>query len=101
MVTPSTFAFSISLPALWPQDRPGVFFREDWKEIPEEVPVGQAHVANLPRAPLQEVLDDAAQPDEHHLRRTHALEQVIHRGDAAVGVPRDAVESRKPADFRS
>jgi hypothetical protein len=39
-------AFSISLPALWPQDRPGVFFREDWKEIPEEVPVGQAHVVN-------------------------------------------------------
>ena len=28
------------------QDRPGLFFREDWKETPAEVPVSQAHVAN-------------------------------------------------------
>jgi hypothetical protein len=28
------------------QDRPGLFFREDWKETPPETPVTQAHVAN-------------------------------------------------------
>ena len=28
------------------QDRPGLFFREDWKEIPPQTPVTQAHVAN-------------------------------------------------------
>lgn len=28
------------------QDNPGLFFREDWKEIPAEFPVTQQHVAN-------------------------------------------------------
>jgi hypothetical protein len=28
------------------QDRPGLFFREDWKQTPAETPVTQAHVAN-------------------------------------------------------
>jgi hypothetical protein len=28
------------------QDRPGLFFREDWKEIPAETPVTQQHAAN-------------------------------------------------------
>jgi hypothetical protein len=28
------------------QDRPGLFFREDWKEIPAALPVTQEHVAN-------------------------------------------------------
>jgi hypothetical protein len=28
------------------QDRPGLFFREDWKEIPPATPVTQAHVSN-------------------------------------------------------
>ena len=28
------------------QTRPGLFFREDWKETPAELPVTQAHVAN-------------------------------------------------------
>jgi hypothetical protein len=31
---------------LLPQDRPGLFFREDWKETPAEIPVHQGHVAN-------------------------------------------------------
>ena len=26
--------------------RPGLFFREDWKEIPAEIPLNQKHVAN-------------------------------------------------------
>ncbi len=30
----------------WAQDRPGLFFREDWKEIPPETPISQKHVAN-------------------------------------------------------
>lgn len=37
---------STGVAALWAQDRPGLFFREDWKETPAEVPVSQAHVAN-------------------------------------------------------
>src|SRR5437588_1416653 len=28
------------------QERPGLFFREDWKETPPETPLTQAHVAN-------------------------------------------------------
>ncbi len=39
-------AFWICAAALCAQDRPGLFFREDWKETPAEVPVGQAHVVN-------------------------------------------------------
>ncbi len=42
------FVFSC-LPELFAQDadyRPGLFFREDWKEIPEEIPVSQSHVVN-------------------------------------------------------
>jgi hypothetical protein len=31
---------------VWGQDRPGLFFREDWKQTPAETPVTQAHVAN-------------------------------------------------------
>jgi hypothetical protein len=37
------FAATVILSA---QDRPGLFFREDWKETPAEVPVSQSHVAN-------------------------------------------------------
>ncbi len=32
--------------ALFAQDRPGLFFREDWKEIEAATPVTQEHVAN-------------------------------------------------------
>lgn len=32
--------------ALFAQDRPGLFFREDWKEIPFATPVTQDHVVN-------------------------------------------------------
>jgi hypothetical protein len=31
---------------LFAQDRPGLFFREDWKPIPAETPVTQQHVGN-------------------------------------------------------
>ncbi len=32
--------------SVWAQERPGLFFREDWKEIPAETPISQKHVAN-------------------------------------------------------
>jgi len=32
--------------AMWAQDRPPLFFREDWKEIPAATPLTQEHVAN-------------------------------------------------------
>jgi hypothetical protein len=32
--------------SLFAQDRPGLFFREDWKELPAALPVTQEHVAN-------------------------------------------------------
>jgi len=36
----------LGTPVLLPQGRPGLFFREDWKEIPAALPVTQEHVAN-------------------------------------------------------
>lgn len=37
-----------SLPHVFAQAdyRPGLFFREDWKEIPAEIPLSQKHVNN-------------------------------------------------------
>ena len=40
---PLLFLAAAALPA---QDRPSVFFREDWKELPMATPVTQEHVAN-------------------------------------------------------
>lgn len=37
------FALDLSAQADY---RPGLFFREDWKEIPAEIPLNQRHVAN-------------------------------------------------------
>ena len=48
--------------------------------------VAEAHVAELRGAPEQQVLHEAAVADEQHRRRRRALEQVVDRGDAAVGV---------------
>lgn len=39
-------AFLLCSGCLVAQDRPGLFFREDWKQTPAETPVTQAHVAN-------------------------------------------------------
>ncbi|MFH5885424.1 hypothetical protein ACG2F4_14020 [Halalkalibaculum sp. DA3122] len=36
----------ISIKETAAQDKPGLFFREDWKEIPAEIPITQQHVAN-------------------------------------------------------
>ena len=45
---PLALAFALHLGAVGAhaQDRPPVFFREDWAETPPETPVTQAHVAN-------------------------------------------------------
>lgn len=41
------FIFSLSSAAgVSGQDRPNLLFREDWKDIPAEIPVNQNHVAN-------------------------------------------------------
>ncbi len=40
------FVLSMLAVSAWAQDRPGLFFREDWKEIPPETPISQKHVAN-------------------------------------------------------
>jgi hypothetical protein len=39
-------AFLVGVVLLPAQERPGLFFREDWKEIPAALPVTQEHVAN-------------------------------------------------------
>jgi hypothetical protein len=36
----------VGVAVLAAQDRPGLFFREDWKEIPAETPITQQHVGN-------------------------------------------------------
>ena len=36
--------------------RPGLFLREDWKEIPAELPVNQTHVANEDTARVRNLL---------------------------------------------
>ena len=38
--------FSINMTELVAQDPPGLFFREDWKEISAEIPITQEHVAH-------------------------------------------------------
>ncbi|MCC6363472.1 MAG: hypothetical protein IT165_08090 [Bryobacterales bacterium] len=47
-MTPSRLLLTFFISALWlsAQDRPGLFFREDWKETPAATPITQAHVAN-------------------------------------------------------
>ncbi len=38
--------FMVSLGSITAQDRPELFFREDFKETPAEIPVAQNHIAN-------------------------------------------------------
>jgi hypothetical protein len=58
-------------------------------------PVGQPQVVELGGRPKQQVLDDASEPHEQHHRRRHALEQVVHRRDAAVRISRRRAEAQK------
>src|SRR5205809_4958934 len=47
------------------QERPGLFFREDWKETPPETPVTQAHVAN------PDLLLSVHGPGKSGIRKSH------------------------------
>jgi hypothetical protein len=47
------------------QDRPGLFFREDWKETPAATPVTQEHVAN------QNLLVSLYGPGKEGLKKSH------------------------------
>ena len=60
-------------------------------------PVRQPQVAEFARAPEQQILDDAAKPGQQNRRRGHALDQVVDRRDAAVGVAGRRVESEELA----
>ena len=51
--------------SLFAQDRPGLFFREDWKETPPETPVTQAHVAN------PDLLLSVHGPGKSGIRKSH------------------------------
>ena len=59
--------------------------------------VAEAHVAELERAPEQQVLHEAAEAGHRDRRRRDAFEQVVHRGDAAVRVARRALEAEQLA----
>jgi hypothetical protein len=39
-------AIAIAVPTIAAQERPGLFFREDWKEVPAATPVTQEHVSH-------------------------------------------------------
>ena len=57
--------------------------------------VGKAQIADLRRAPQQQVLHDTSEAGEQHSRRRHALQQVVDGRDAAVGVAGRAVEAEQ------
>ena len=59
--------------------------------------VAEAQVAELHRAPQQQVLDDPAEADDQRAGRRHALEQVVDGRDAAVGVAGRAAEAEQLA----
>jgi hypothetical protein len=44
------FLFTIQLTNAQENYRPGLFFREDWKETPPEIPLSQNHVNNTESA---------------------------------------------------
>ena len=51
--------------SLFAQDRPGLFLREDWKEIPAATPVTQEHVANA------DVILSLYGPGKATIRKSH------------------------------
>src|SRR5262249_17936026 len=60
-------------------------------------PLAEADVVELRRAPEQEILDEPTEADEQYCRRRRTFEQVVHTGDAAVGI---ASWSREPEEHR-
>ena len=59
--------------------------------------LAEPQVAELHRAPQQEVLQHAAETDQQDRRGRHALEQVVDRRDAAVGVAGRPAEAEQLA----
>ena len=59
--------------------------------------LAEPQVAELHRAPQQEVLQHAAEADQQNRRRRRALEQVVDGRDAAVGVAGRAAEAEQRA----
>ena len=60
--------------------------------------VGEPQVSELARAPEQQILNDPSEPGEQDRCRRHALEQVVNRRDAAVGI---AGRRRRSREARS
>ena len=60
------------------------FLRHDAAALHE--PFTEAKIVELRSRPLQQVLDEAAQAHEQHASGRHTFEQVVDRGNAAVGV---------------
>lgn len=50
------------------QERPGLFFREDWKEIPAATPVTQEHVSNADLLVSRHGPGEAGIKKSHHAR---------------------------------
>src|SRR4029077_20233098 len=59
--------------------------------------VTEADVVHLRRAPEQQILHEASQADEERRGRIRALEQIVHRRNAAVGVAGWSVETEQAA----
>jgi hypothetical protein len=59
--------------------------------------VREPQVSEFRRAPQQQVLHDAPETCEQHGAGRHALEQIVHRRDAAVGVAGRPVETEQVA----
>ena len=53
------------LAALVPQQRPGVFFREDWKETPAAAPLTQEHVSN------KDLVVSLHGPGKNQIKKSH------------------------------
>lgn len=51
-----SFFFSMTSTLAQESDyRSGLFFREDWKEIPAEIPLNQKHVSNTDLSKVEEI----------------------------------------------
>ena len=57
--------------------------------------VAEAHVVEFGGAPQQQILHEAAEAGQQHRRGRRALQQIIHRRDAAVGIDGRAAEAQQ------
>lgn len=59
---------SLGVSTIYAQERPDLFFREDWKEIPAATPVTQEHVSNVDLLVSRHGLGEAGIKKSHHDR---------------------------------